>query len=162
MLGACATAVGRGSGAGWLSAPRYRVETQFRRGRVGFERLRKVQQRVQIGRHVGSIDMCIEIPKIDDALAVRSRAQLREAVVQSSSALGAQGESVGAIELEMVSRARATRQRAPAARSRETSPSPSPEASAKRSHDFSSGASQVDLRRRHRFPAQDLRASRPI
>ena len=54
--------------AGGLSVPRYQVQAQSCRGRSGFERLCKMQQCVQIGRHVGSIDRCIEIPKIDDAL----------------------------------------------------------------------------------------------
>ena len=68
MLGACATAVGCRIVAGGLSVPRHQVQTQSCCGRSGFERLREMEQRVQIGRHVGAIDMRIEIPKIDDAL----------------------------------------------------------------------------------------------
>ena len=54
--------------ASGLSVPRYQVQAQSCRRCRGFERLRKVQQCVQIGRHVGTIDRRIEIPKIDDAL----------------------------------------------------------------------------------------------
>ena len=57
--------------AGRLSVPRYQVQAQLCCGRSGFERLGKMEQRVQIGRHVGTIYRCIEIPKINDALEVR-------------------------------------------------------------------------------------------
>ena len=51
-----------------LDVARYQVQAQPRRGLNGFERLRKMEQPVQIGRHVGSIHMCIEIPEVNDPL----------------------------------------------------------------------------------------------
>ena len=74
---------------------------------------------------------------------MRSGEETRQSLTsccQSSSAPRSQGKSVVAIELEMVSLRGDAAPGAQVRASRETNASPTPEASAKTSHDFSSGA----------------------
>src|SRR5260370_3808545 len=85
-----------------LSVSRYQIKTQSCCGRNGFERLCKMQQRVQIGRHVGTIDRRIEIPKIDDALKGGVPTVL-DKLLPVFQRLRSQGKNVATIELEMVS-----------------------------------------------------------
>ena len=89
-------------GAGRLSVPRYQVQAQSRCGRSGFERLCKMQQCVQVGRHVGSIHICIKIPKVNDALR-RGALTVFDELLPVFQRSRSQGKSVVAIELEMVS-----------------------------------------------------------
>ena len=74
--------------AGGLSVPRYQVQTQSCRGRGGFERLRKMQQCVQIGRDVGAIDQVHRDSKDRRCAQVRSPHSSSTSCCQSSSASG--------------------------------------------------------------------------
>ena len=66
---------------------------------IGFERLRQMEQSVEIGRHVGSI---LKIPKIDDPLRQRIRARRQEffPILQRSRS---QSKGIVAIKLETLS-----------------------------------------------------------
>ena len=140
MAGACPTALGCEIASDRLGAARHEIETQLGAGAVGFERLREMEQRVQIAGHALVIDLRVEIPKIDDALRRVLLARFDQ-FLPVLERFRPQGEGIGSIELEIRLLRRATRQRTPVSRSREINASPSPEASANTSHDFSSGAS---------------------
>ena len=70
-----------------------------------FERLGEVQQRVQIGRHVGAIDQAHRDSKDRRCAQVSESAQCFEKLLPILRRFRAQRESVVAVELEIVSRA---------------------------------------------------------
>jgi hypothetical protein len=58
-----------------LRVARDQIQTKLRRRLSGFEGLRQMEQRVEIGRQLGSV---IKIPKINDPLRERIRARRNE------------------------------------------------------------------------------------
>jgi hypothetical protein len=85
--------------AGGLRVARYQIETKLGRRLSGFERLRQMEQSVEIGRHLRSV---IKIPKINDPLRQRIRARCNEffPILQRSRS---QSKDVVAVKLETLS-----------------------------------------------------------
>ncbi len=74
--------------AGRLGVSCYQIQPQPRRGPRGFERLSKMEQGVQIGRHIRSIRQRIESPEVNDPLRRGVSHSVSTSFCQSSSVPG--------------------------------------------------------------------------
>ena len=90
MAGACATAVGLQVAADRLGAARDEIDAQLGRGAMRFERLREMQQSVQIAGIVPSSTARVEVPEVNDALR-RASPRRRRGVASNPPALPGAG-----------------------------------------------------------------------